>query len=259
MAQERQFGEKYSEAYDSLYREKDYRQESDFLQEVMRKFSPIEVKRILSFGCGTCTPDILLARAGYRVHGVDLSEKMLDIAREKIEAVGLIDNLTVEQGDITNFTIDEKFDFAMAMFNVAGYWRTNRDMDGVLKSANESLKKGGLFVFDCWYEAAVLADKPGDRVKVVEEDGRRIIRLTQADLDVNRNIITINFHVFTLEGDRVVSETQETHPARYWSIPELEYFLEKNGFDTINVSLPLNLDEKPSEDNWNMFVVAQKR
>jgi SAM-dependent methyltransferase len=52
---------------------------------------------ILDVGCGTGSLAVLLARAGYDVHGIDFSERMVAAAREKARAAGV--EVRVEVGD----------------------------------------------------------------------------------------------------------------------------------------------------------------
>ena len=46
------FGSIYSSSYDSIYREKNYEEECDFLEKLF-KANGKEVKTILDLGCGT--------------------------------------------------------------------------------------------------------------------------------------------------------------------------------------------------------------
>jgi len=48
---------------------------------------------ILELGCGTGRLTIPLAEAGFEVHGVDLSQNMLEICRHKVDEKGLEDRV----------------------------------------------------------------------------------------------------------------------------------------------------------------------
>jgi len=237
--------EEYSNYYDNFYKDKDYDKEVEFLEVVIKKYSSIEVEDILSLGCGTATHDALLAKKGFKITGIDKSEEMLEIAKEKTR------NLPIELklSDVSNFYLDKKFDFAMAMFNVVGYQIENNSMEGMLKSTSNSLKEGGLFVFDCWYGPAVLKDRPFDKDKEIEG----VIRKTKQKLDIENNLLNINFQVF--KGEKIL---EEDHKMRFWTLPELKYFLKKGGFELVKACKFLDLDSEVSEDNWNIFIIAKK-
>jgi SAM-dependent methyltransferase len=57
---------------------------------VLAGFLPATPARVADLGCGTGTVSALLAEHGYEVTGVDLSPKMVDLARVKAESAGLL-------------------------------------------------------------------------------------------------------------------------------------------------------------------------
>lgn len=249
----------YSQFYDSLYQTKDYKSEVKFIQTVIKKLSPIKVKEILSLGCGTCNHDILMAQKGYQITGLDQSPTMLSKAKMKIKSTGLLKNITLHQKDVRFFDMKRKFDFAMAMFNVIGYQTTNDDINSTFKNVSSNLKPSGLFLFDCWYAPAVIADPPTDRVKEIKLSRSRVIRLTQSTLLHQKNIVQIMFHVFSLAGKNLTDESVETHQMRYWSLPEISNLLEMNNLKLIKACPFLRLDQQISPSEWDIFIIAQKK
>ena len=244
--------QKYSNYYDSLYQSKDYQQEVDFLISVMKKYSKFTVKDVLSLGCGTASHDVLLAKKAFNILGIDKSATMIKIAKEKIKKEGVKIDLKVS--DLTKFSVSKKFDFAMAMFNIAGYMADNESMEKFLKNINKSLKKNSLLVFDCWYGPAVLKDRPQNREKKIIIDGKEVTRITTQVFDVEKSILNINFEI--KEGSKSI--VKETHPMRFWYLKELEYFLNKNGFELVKSCNFMDLKSNISEDKWDIFIVAKK-
>jgi 2-polyprenyl-3-methyl-5-hydroxy-6-metoxy-1,4-benzoquinol methylase len=55
-------------------------------------------------------------KTGYQVRGIDLSEQMIRIAREKEGK-----NLLFEQADVRTFRCSGKFDAVISLFHVASY------------------------------------------------------------------------------------------------------------------------------------------
>ena len=76
------FGD-YAQFYDSLYQEKDYDIECDFLEKIFTHYAQSPIVSILDLGCGTGGHAIPMAHRGYQVTGVDLSKEMLAQARQK--------------------------------------------------------------------------------------------------------------------------------------------------------------------------------
>lgn len=233
---------KYSNYYDLLYKDKDYAREVKFLEKVIKEYSFLPVKDILSLGCGTANHEVILAQKGYNITGLDKSEEMIELAKKKTSAIEF------KVADVKDFKIDKKFDLAMAMFNVIGY--QIEGINKVLTNVSDCLKDKGLFIFDCWYAPAVLKNRPFDKVKKIGE----ITRVTKQKLDVENKILNINFEII----EKGKSILKEEHRMRFWFLPELKDLLEESGFQLIKSCNFLDLDSEVSEDNWNIFIIAKK-
>ena len=249
----------YSKFYDEIYKEKEYVLEAKFIKGVIKTYSSFKAKNILSVGCGTCNHEMILAKEGYAITGLDQSQTMLDLGRKKISKAGLTDKITLIKQDARSFKPNNKFDAAMELFNVIGYHTTNEDINKVLGNINRSLKTDSIFFFDCWYLPAVLKDRPTDRIKEIVLGEKRLLRITRSKLQINKNIIEIEFHLMNIKKNIVIEETKEIHSIRYWSLPELKYILNANNFKIIKVGNFLDIDTPPSENNWHIFVIVQKR
>jgi ubiquinone/menaquinone biosynthesis C-methylase UbiE len=94
--------------------------------------------RILDVGCGTGEISLLLAEMGHTVHGLDLSEKMMDRGREKAAARGLAVDFTI--GDAENPPFAEgSFD---AVINRHVLWTLPNPQEAV-RAWNRVLRPGG--------------------------------------------------------------------------------------------------------------------
>jgi ubiquinone/menaquinone biosynthesis C-methylase UbiE len=70
---------------------------------------------ILDAGGGTGKWAIPIARLGYHVTLADISEKMLEMAKEKLARENLLDRVSIVPADVTNMDMfeDESFDFVL--------------------------------------------------------------------------------------------------------------------------------------------------
>jgi ubiquinone/menaquinone biosynthesis C-methylase UbiE len=75
-------------------------EEREAWKETFKKALPTGAADILDVGCGTGELSLLLAEMGYRVTGLDLSDKMLEKAKAKAAACGL--DIRYEKGDAEN-------------------------------------------------------------------------------------------------------------------------------------------------------------
>jgi SAM-dependent methyltransferase len=245
----------YARYYDSLYGDKDYKAECDFLEEVFSKYATGKVASILDLGCGTGGHAQLLAQRGYRVTGIDRSDPMLEQARSK--TAGLNPAPELASGDIRTIDLGKTYDAVIAMFAVMGSMTSNEDLIAAFKTARRHLKLGGLFVFDAWSGLAVLTERPTDRYKIVERGDERIIRFVHPELNVLRQAVDVHYKVLHLRGDRVAEEVDEVHSMRYLFPQELGYSLKESGFNVKKLCPFPRLTDDLGERDWNLAVVAE--
>ena len=102
-------------------------------------------QRILDVATGTGDLAILLARRipGVRVLGIDLSERMLEVARRKAAACGLDERVALEVGDAERLEVpDAAMDAVTAAFGVRNFG----DLDRGLREMARTIKPGGRIV-----------------------------------------------------------------------------------------------------------------
>jgi SAM-dependent methyltransferase len=251
----RVFGEEYARSYDLLYRDKNYEKECDFIEETFKRNNYLP-KSILDLGCGTGNHALVLAKRGYKVTGIDRSAQMLAIARRKAQDAGL--DINFIEGNITNAEFEGKFDAVISMFAVMSYMPANEDVAAVCKIANNVLVPGGIFIFDCWHGSAVIADKPGVRIKEMDAgDGEKVIRFTEPEIDFIHHLVKVNFRIWHVKDGKIL-ETRETHPMRFFFPQEIRYYMEIAGFNKTELYPFLDSGRALTEKDWNMSVVGWK-
>lgn len=250
------FGKIYSKYYDLLYMDKDYEKECDFIEEIFRSYSAFKPVKILDAGCGTGGHLIPLAKRGYRLVGIDKSKEMVKIAQEKIKKEKLNLNAKVFVGDIINFDLNMKFDACICMFAVINYITETDDLIRALKNIRKHLKRNALFVFDTWYGPAVLTIRPETRIKVVEREDLKIIRIVTPELDTFNHIQRSNYYLIAIKNSKIIDEVNEVHVVRYLFPQELIHYLNEAGFRVLKICEFLHLDRPPRENTWNVTVIT---
>jgi SAM-dependent methyltransferase len=255
------FSSNYADAYDILYRDKDYAAECDLLERLFQRYGNGAIASVLDLGCGTGNHSLLLDQRGYEVVGVDRSAGMLAHARRKAaNSARNNDNDRREafyQGDIRNFDLQRLFDAALIMFAVLGYQLENSDVLSALNTARRHLRPGGLLIFDVWYGPAVLHQRPSQRVKIISTPAGHILRVATGELDISRHLCTVKNDVWRFERDRPVTETDEFHVVRYFFPQELKLFLQCTGFELVRLGAFPEFDREPDETVWNVLGVAR--
>lgn len=250
---------KYSNYYNTLYSDKDYAGEANYIDMLIKKHHP-NAKTILNMGCGTGRHDFLLAERGYLLTGVDFSEEMLSIAIDQKSKMDLDSSKTeFYTGDIRNIRLPKKFDIVISLFDVMSYQTKNLDLKKAFETASFHLEKDGLFIFDCWYGPGVLNDPPTIRVKELENDKIIIKRTAKPTLYQNENIVDVDYHLFVRDKkDEKVEEICETHSMRYLFKLEIEMIFENIGFEMISFSEFMS-DSLPGPDNWDVCFIGRKK
>jgi ubiquinone/menaquinone biosynthesis C-methylase UbiE len=100
-------------------------------------------RRLLDVGCGPGRLAVPLARAGWSVTGIDISQRFLDIAAEEARAAGVA--MSLFQVDARQMPFDEEFDVVMSICQ-GGFGLMGKDDDFILKRMMESARPGGRVV-----------------------------------------------------------------------------------------------------------------
>lgn len=250
------FGD-YSRYYDLLYRDKDYIGESQFIHQLILSHAPNSLD-ILELGCGTGHHAALLAQQGYKLHGIDISQEMLDYANNRRSQLTaeLASNLQFTKGDIRQVRLNQKFDVVISLFHVISYQTTNADLQAAFATAKVHLKPNGIFIFDVWYGPAVLTTPPAVRVKKLEDDTVQITRIAEPVMYPNENLVDVNYNVFIKDKvTRVIEELKEVHTMRYLFRPELESYVSNFQLRIIDCKEWLTKEE-PDLKTWNVYFIA---
>ncbi len=110
--------------------------------KIVRRAKP---RRILDVATGTGDLAIAMARRidAVQVLGVDLSERMLDIARRKVEARGLDGRIVLDRGDAEHLEVaTASVDVATVAFGVRNFG----DLDAGLRELARTVRPGGKVV-----------------------------------------------------------------------------------------------------------------
>ena len=250
----------YARYYDLLYRDKDYAAEAKYVASLVRKHAP-RAARVLELGCGTGAHAEHLARMGYSVHGVDLSETMLAgaAARKAGLPADLARRLSFGKGDVRTVRTGETYDAVISLFHVMSYQTTNADLAAAFGTAAAHLAPGGLFLFDFWYGPAVLAQVPEERVKRLEDDDIRVTRIAKPAMRANENVVDVNYSVsIEVKASGQMQEVRETHAMRYLFVPEIEQYLEPGKWAETTTFGWLG-HEPLSKEHWSGCALAIRR
>lgn len=244
----------YAYYYNEFYRDKDYIKEAKQVDNLITKYGN-NVQSIINYGCGTGKHDVELSKLGYSCTGIDLSCSMIDVAKKNSREIET--PIVFFSADIRTYQSLRKYDAVISLFHVMSYQNSNDDISSAFGSARRALNKDGLFLFDVWYGPGVLTDKPTVRVKEVEDDKYKLVRIARPIMHDKTNVVDVCYEVLVIDKESdETKKIEEVHSMRYFFRPELEHLLKESGFELID-----NLDCKTLKEtdfnSWTSYFIAR--
>lgn len=244
--------QKYSQYYDLLYKDKNYKNESNYVIDKIKKFNS-NAESILELGSGSGSHAFFLSENGYEITGIEQSQEMINQSLQKN-----ISNFKSILGDISKTKIDQKFDVVVSLFHVISYLNDNNSLINCFQNTYNHLNDDGIFIFDVWYSPAVFHQKPETRIKKLENQEIEILRIAESQIISEKNVVEVNFDVFIKDKKTKISENlKEMHLMRHFSIPEIELLAKFTGFEIVLVEEFLT-EKKPSEETWGVCFILKK-
>jgi SAM-dependent methyltransferase len=96
-------------------------------------------------GCGQGRHSILLAKKGYNVTGIDYSDYLLKIAKNRAKKEKVKINFIKK--DAKKLDFENEFDVILNLFTSFGY-ETDKNNEKIIEKVSKALKKGGKFLID---------------------------------------------------------------------------------------------------------------
>src|SRR5688500_8160059 len=140
--------QKLARFYDAEYH--DFSDDLDFYVQFARLMDPEQALPLLELGCGTGRVVIALARAGFRVVGVDSSEAMLQVAHANAEEASVTHLVELKRADMAelNELPAGAFNMSFCALNTFSYLLSTKEQLAALNSVRERLVPHGLLILD---------------------------------------------------------------------------------------------------------------
>jgi len=115
--------------------------EMAYVEKLVKQYAPT-AEKLLDLGCGTGTLLKYFFDRGFHVEGVDLSEGMLAVARQKLP------KSKFTQQDMSAFSLSDTFDVITCVFDSINHLTKYVEWENVFSRVNSHLRKDGIFIFD---------------------------------------------------------------------------------------------------------------
>ena len=110
---------------------------------VIAHAAPRSGERVLDIGCGCGSTTLLLSPLASHVTGLDISEPMLNVARQRAEGLANVDFVNA---DAAAFRTDTPYDLLFSRFGVMFFG----DPTAAFANLRRAARPGGRLAFVCW-------------------------------------------------------------------------------------------------------------
>lgn len=214
-------------------------------------FKPLD---ILDVACGEGSFAVAMAKLGYRVTGVDQSQRMIDLANKRAAESGAEIRLSVE--DMRDLLFDAEFDLVTCFFDSLNYLLTIRDLQDAFKGAYRALKPGGLYIFDINTIYGLAVDWMRERT-YIQNEADDFIEVHRHEFDYENLVATVDITIFQRQGD-LWERIDETHRERGYPIADLQFLLRETGFDIVDCYGSLSKRTEIQTTSPRAFFIVKK-
>ncbi|WLD92150.1 class I SAM-dependent methyltransferase [Alkalihalobacillus sp. AL-G] len=241
--------QQFAVLYDRLMEDAPYDMWMSFFTNVIGSEN---VETVLDVGCGTGEISVRLAREGFNVTGVDLSEEMLTIARQKADTKGL--SIPFFQQDMRELYGFPEQDAVIIFCDSLNYLRAHEDVDTTFRSIHHLLKDDGLLLFDV-HSLHKMNETFGEEVYTLNSND--ISYIWECHPGTEDGSVHHDLTFFVNVEEDLYKRYEENHYQRTYSIPTYEALLTNNGFEVLTITSDFS-DREPTQDSERLFFVARK-
>ncbi|MFC1715485.1 class I SAM-dependent DNA methyltransferase [Candidatus Poribacteria bacterium] len=208
-----------------------------YVEEAKKAGSPV-----LELGCGTGRVTIPVAESGIDIVGLDLSEDMLSVARQKISrfSTEAQNRIQLVEGDMRYFSLDQKFNLIMIPFRAFLHIVTPEDQRQALTCIREHLTDDGCLVFNIFdpslkiiteHEGSLGGSMKRQAEFIHPDTGHKILVWDTRKYDITEQTIEMYFILEELDDHgKMLSKTYIPLFLRYSYRYEMQYLLELCGY-----------------------------
>lgn len=213
----------FSKFYDQVMGERE-KSTHDILMYI-QEYAP-HSKKILELACGTGSVLKFLAEK-YEVSGLDLSEGMLQVSKEKVPRAKLYSQ------NMVDFKIDDKFDVILCVFDSINHIIDVEDWKKIFINVKNHLSPEGIFIFDMNTEEKLIRTIQESPWVKRFDDNIMIMNV----LDEGKGITNWNIKIFEKKNDSMYELHEE---------------------DIHEISFPIKVVERELKSTYNEVTIKDK-
>ncbi len=237
-----------SEYYDIILGKDKYEKYAKFVEKLLKKYN---VKSILELGCGSGLYLFPLKKAKFDIEGLDISKKMLAIARKRSKSIALYEE------DMSKFKINKKYGGIICMNSSLVMLSNIKLIEKTIKNCYNHLNEKGILILDI----------PNHKVEVKENNFSQ----SYEQYNTDNKIIDVIFRDckkgdkwatdwigFVKDGNKF-SQFKEYYEELIIDVKKFEKMLENSGFELINLYGTKRGGKFEENKSYRRFYVLKKK
>lgn len=242
----------FAQVYDLFMNDIPYDKWIEYLINIWRKYN-YKPKLIAELGCGTGNITIELAKKNYDMIGIDISEDMLTVAKEK--SIKEKSDILYLLQDMREFELYGTVDCIISLFDSLNYIRDEKDLLNIFKLVNNYLNPNGLFIFDMNTEYKFSKLLNSNTFAETTED---VAYIWENFYDETKKINEYYINFFIKEGEtNKYKRFEEFHYEKCYNIDTIKKLLAQSELKLLGVYDAFTFNE-PLENSERIYFIAQE-
>ncbi len=240
----------FAEVYDMFMDNVPYEAWSAYLVRTLRQYGIMD-GLVLDLGCGTGQVTRLLAKAGYDMLGVDISEEMLGVA---LAQEGSGSQILYLNQDMRELELYGTVKAVVSICDSMNYMTDESDLLSVFRLVNNYLDPGGIFIFDLntvYKYREILGEST---ICENREEGSFI---WENDFDEEQKLHRYNLTFFVKEEDGRYRKYEEEHIQRGYSLERIHELMIESGMEWVACYEAFSKDA-PRKESARVCIVARE-
>ncbi len=192
--------------YDVLMQDFDYQSYLDFIKSYTKGEG-------VDLCCGTGSMTIMLSKLGNKMIGVDLSQEMLNTARDKARLN--FQNITFINSDIFDVEFSHQVDFMTCVCDGINYIEKKK-LKKIFENISNNIKKDGYFIFDISSEYK-LKKIIGNNIFCEDSENATYIWSNE----LKKDHVNMSLAFFEKEKDNLYKRIDEEHTQYFHKLQDL--------------------------------------
>lgn len=241
----------FARVYDRLMDTVDYAAWAAHYGRLMDACGVPRQGRCVECACGTGNLTLPLARAGYKMTGMDLSEDMLALAMEKARRAGV--QAPFVRQDMRALSVPRRVDCVLCTCDGVNYLTEPAQTAEFFRAAYHALRPGGALIFDV-STPYKLQNTLGSHT--LYSDDEEIAYIWRNKFDEKTALLTLRLSLFVRREDGAYDRMEECQVQRAHTRKELKEGLRQAGFAEPRFFGRLRLTPpRTGDDRWHVAAI----